>query len=230
MKQPLEKRYEAVLAFIEKRISKKITAEILSCTTRTIANYAALVRRQGKEGLRDRRHSNHWKISPEQRERTVLLKSSDRWRSARNVRDELSLPVHETTVWRIFQKAGLIRQNRERIKPIQRFEAAKPNDLWQTDIMGKVDFPKIGTLYLIATLDDHSRFVLSGRWFKAQGKLNVFRIWYEALAGFGLPKAMLQDEGSQYKASARFGQADYQWYAKTLDIDLIYTHNIHKVD
>lgn len=222
MKQPLEKRYETVLAFLERKINKRTAAEILSCTTRTVTNYAILLRKYGKEGLRDRRHSNHWKILPEQRERLISLKSRDRWRSARNVRDKLSLPVHEATVWRIFQKVGLIRQNRERIKPIQRFEAQKPNDLWQTDIMGKVDFPKIGILYLIATLDDHSRFVPSGRWFKVQGKLNVFRIWYEALARFGLPRAMLQDEGSQYKARTRFGQADYQWYAKALDIDLIY--------
>lgn len=94
--------------------------------------------------------------------------------------------------------------------------------MWQTDIMGKIDFPRIGDLYLIATLDDYSRFVPSGKWFKTQGKMNVFTIWYESLSNYGLPEKMLQDEGSQYKARLRFGQADYQWYAKQLGIELIW--------
>ena len=38
----------------------------------------------------------------------------------------------------------------------------------------------------------------------------------------GLPEKMLQDEGSQYKARQRFGNADYQWYAKLLGIELIW--------
>lgn len=108
------------------------------------------------------------------------------------------------------------------IKAITRFEAENPNDLWQTDIMGKIDFPKIGVLYLIATLDDHSRFVPAGRWFKTQGKMNVFYIWYESLSNWGIPKAMLQDEGSQYKTRLRFGTADYGWYAQQLKIGLIW--------
>jgi len=37
---------------------------------------------------------------------------------------------------------------------------------------------------------------------------------------WGLPNEMLQDEGSQYKARTRFGQADYQWYANALGIKL----------
>lgn len=71
--------------------------------------------------------------------------------------------------------------------------------MWQTDIMGRIDFPKAGTGYLIATLDDYSRFVPAGRWFATQGKMNVFAIWYESMIKHGLPEKMLQDEGSQYK-------------------------------
>lgn len=88
--------------------------------------------------------------------------------------------------------------------------------------MGKIAFPKVGILYLIATLDDHSRFVPQGKWFKRQNKINVFQVWYDSLSKCGIPKRMLQDEGSQYKAKIRFGQADYQWYANTLGIELIW--------
>lgn len=222
MKKPIEDREVVLLAFLGGEISKQKAADILSCTTRTIENYRSLYKKNGQEGLRDHRHSNYYKLTQEQKDRIKDLKSSGRWRSARNVRDKLNLSVDEATVWRIFRKEGLIRENIKRVKAITRFEASCPNDLWQTDIMGKIDFPNIGILYLIATLDDHSRFVPAGRWFKTQGKMNVFQIWYESLSKCGLPDKMLQDEGSQYKARTRFGTADYEWYAKQAGIKLIW--------
>lgn len=222
MKKPIVEREAVLLAFLGGELSKQKAADILSCTTRTIENYRNLYRKSGQEGLRDHRHSNYSKLSQEQKDRIKNLKSSGRWRSARNVRDKLNLSVDESTVWRIFRKEGLIRENTKRVKAITRFEADYPNELWQTDIMGKIEFPNIGILYLMATLDDHSRFVPAGKWFKTQGKMNVFQIWYESLSRCGLPDKMLQDEGSQYKAKQRFGTADYEWYAKQAGIKLIW--------
>lgn len=222
MKKPVGKREEVLLAFLNGEISKQQAANILGCTTRTIEHYRRAYRKNGKEGLRDHRHSNWRKLSDDDRMQIITWKERDRWRSARNIRDKLTLPVHKTTVWRVLWAQGLVRENVARVKPIQRFEAAYPNELWQTDIMGKIAFPKMGDLYLIAAIDDHSRFVLAGRWFRTQGKMNVFQIWYESLARWGLPEKMLQDEGSQYKARTRFGTADYQWYAKNLGVDLLW--------
>lgn len=222
MKQPIEKREEVLLAFLGREITKQQAASLLGCTKRTIENYHRSYQVKGKAGLVDHRHSNYVKISLKDKQEVIWLKRKDPWRSARNIRDTLKLPVGEEQTRRIIVTAGLGKQNLKRVKPIQRFEARYANELWQTDIMGKIDFPKIGTLYLIATLDDHSRFCLSGKWFKRQGKMNVFQIWYEALSQWGIPDKMLQDEGSQYKARTRFGQADYQWYAKELGIKLIW--------
>lgn len=224
MKQPIEKIEEVFLAFINGEITKKQAADLLGCTTRTIENYRNSYRAKGKEGLIDHRQSNNHKLTDEDKQRIITWKTRDPWRSGRNIRDKLDLPVTEITVGNVIRAAGLGKQNLKRIKPIQRFEADYPNQMWQTDIMGKIDFPYIGTLYLIATLDDHSRFCLSGRWFKTQGKMNVFQIWYESLARWGAPDKMLQDEGSQYKAKTRFGNADYQWYAHALGIELVWAY------
>lgn len=224
MKKPIEQREEVLLAFLNGEISKKRAAELLGCTTRTIEQYRVAYRQSGRSGLVDHRHSNYHKITEQDKQVITALKQKDRWRSARNVCDALKIAVHRTTVARIFKHAGLSRENIKRVKAIQRFEADYPNQMWQTDIMGKIAFPTIGILYLIATLDDHSRFVPAGRWFKTQGKINVFQIWYESLARWGLPEKMLQDEGSQYKARTRFGAADYQWYAHALGIQLIWAH------
>lgn len=222
MKTSIKKRRQVIAALLNGEIDKHKAAALLDSTARTIQNYRNRFLSQGTAGLVDHRSSNYHKLFSRDRQRIVDLKRRDAWRSARNIRDQLELPVGETTVGNVIRAAGLSRQNLKRVKAIQRFEAAHPNDLWQTDIMGKIEFPRIGVLYLIATLDDHSRFVPSGRWFRKQGKMNVFTIWYQSLARWGLPNAMLQDAGSQYKARTRLGQADYQWYAQQLGIKLIW--------
>lgn len=224
MKKPIEERQKIILSHLAEEITKQKAAELLGCTTRTVENYRKQYKENGTEGLRDHRSGHHRKLSPKDTEHILKLKEKDRWQSARNIRDELKLHVTEHQVQRIIKKAGLARENLKRVKAIQRFEACRPNELWQTDIMGKIFFPNIGILYLIATLDDHSRFVPEGKWYRTQGKMHVFQVWYVSLSKCGLPEAMLQDEGSQYKAKVRFGQADYQWYAQQLEIKLIWAH------
>lgn len=224
MKKPIEKREEVLMAFLNGEITKKQASDLLCCTTRTIEHYKTAYRIRGKEGLADHRRSNYHKLTQEHQDAILSMKRRDPWRSGRNIRDELHLAVTETTVGNVLRAAGLSKQNLKRVKAIQRFEADYPNQMWQTDIMGKIAFPKIGILYLIATLDDYSRFIPAGRWFTTQGKMHVFQIWYESLARWGLPEKMLQDEGSQYKARTRFGTADYQWYANALGIELIWAH------
>lgn len=224
MKRPITVREQVVISLIKQEIGKDVAAQLLGCTTKTIANYVKQYLVYQTAGLTDHRHSNYRKLSASAIDRIVSVKEADRWRSARNIRDLLNLPVCPRAVWHVLADHGLARQNLKRIKPIERFEADNPNDLWQTDVMGKISFPRIGDLYLIATLDDYSRFVPAGRWFRNQGKMSVFYVWYESLASCGLPKAMLQDEGSQYKARVKFGQADYGWYAQALGIKLIWAH------
>jgi len=222
MKKPITEREQIVSAFVKQEIGKDTAAQLLGCTKRTLETYVKQYLVWSTAGLVDHRKSNNRKLTDMQIAAIVKTKTVDEWRSPRNIRDYLSLPVTAATVWRILVVHGLNRENLKRVKAIIRFEAEAPNDLWQTDIMGKIDFPKIGVLYLIATLDDHSRFVPSGRWFKTQGKMNVFSVWYDSLSRCGIPTKMLQDEGSQYKARTRFGNADYEWYAKSLGIELIW--------
>jgi transposase InsO family protein len=223
IKRPIAERENLIKAYIiEDKLSKERTAELLGCSTRTVEVYAKSYLKDGVKGLIDHRRSNNFRLTKAQKQIIIDLKTKDRWRSARNIRDYLKLRVHRKTVWEILKQAGLNRENLKRVKAIKRFEARHPNQMWQTDIMGKITFSKLGDLYLVAALDDYSRFVLAGKWFKTQGKMNVFNIWYDSLSRYGLPEKMLQDEGSQYKAKLRFGQADYEWYAKQLKIELIW--------
>lgn len=222
MKYPLEKRVEVIQGYLKDEVSKEQAANLLGCSIRTIERQTTAFIAFGKAGLRDNRHSNNHKLTQEQKDAVIALKKKDRWRSGRNIRDKLKLSVNRKTINNIFHSEGLAKENTKRVKAIVRFEAEHSNDLWQTDIMGKISFKNLGILYLIATLDDHSRFVPAGKWYTTQGKMNVFQVWYESLSKCGLPVAMLQDEGSQYKARTRFGTADYEWYAKQVSIKLIW--------
>jgi len=222
MKRPVEKKHDVIKALLQNEIDIKTASNILSCSVKTIRRYKKKYLSQGLEGLKDHRHSNNFRLTNKGRQNIISIKSKDRWRSARNIRDKLNMKVNQKTVRRIIIAAGLGKENRIQVKALQTFEYPYPNDLWQTDIMGKINFPNIGVLYLIATLDDHSRFVPAGRWFYRQNKINVFQIWYESLSRYGIPRRMLQDEGSQYKARVRFGETDYEYYAKELGIELIW--------
>lgn len=216
-------KVEVIQQVLKGIITRKAAAAILGCSLRSIRRYMSQLVAGGPEALVDHRHSNFYRLNPSQIVQIRHLKQIGSWRSARWIRDHLNLSVHQQTVWRVL--GNLNRLNSEQIKPLQRFEAHHSNDLWQTDIMGKLFFPRIGCyLYLIATLDDHSRFGLSGKWYHKQSKINVFSCWYQALARWGLPKAMLQDKGSQYRPTGKVGEAEYQYYARLLNIKLIFAH------
>lgn len=170
----------------------------------------------------DQRRGHYRKVSTEQEARIVALKREKPHRSARWIRDHLKLPVSAEAVRLVLVKHHLNRISLPPVKPIQRFAAKAPNALWQVDIMGKVRFPLVGDLYLILALDDHSRFILSGAFFFRQFKINVFLVLYRALVRWGLPQSLLSDRGGQFRAHHRHGEADYQYYAKRLGIELIY--------
>jgi len=220
----LELKEKTIKDLLSNKIKVFQVAEILCISTRTVKRYKKSYLAKGLSGLIDKRSSNYTKVTRRDEVDICRLKKEGPWRSARFIRDKLNLKVHENTVWNKLVKNGLNHLNSRRLKPIKRFRAKYPNQMWQTDIMGRIEFSKIGICYLMATLDDHSRFVLSAKWFKTQRKINVFNIWYNSLAGWGLPNSMLQDKGSQYKSVARYGQSDYQFYANSLNIKLIYAN------
>jgi putative transposase len=227
----LSLKQEIIGKIIKGKINRKEASNLLGCSKKTVGRYIAKVEKGGLEALRDKRHSNYRKLLPKQEADLVKIKEKGRWRSARKAL-ELTGITHLSSrrVQQIWVKHNLHQENVERLKPITRFVAPYPNDLWQSDIQGKLYFPFLGDAYLIATIDDHSRFVLGAKWFSSQTQMNVFRVWHHCLFQWGLPRKMLQDKGSQYKANSRYtqtgeyAQSTFQFYAKALGIDLIFAY------
>ena len=231
IKSSLESKQEIIRKILKGKISKKEATKKLGCTTQTIYNYLTKVSQLGLEALKDKRHSNHYKLSPGQKLAIIQAKKTGSWRSARKALEIINTSsVSNRWVQKIWEKEGLNQLNVERLKPITRFVAKAPNDLWQADIQGKMYFPYLGDAYLIGNIDDCSRFILGAKWFSRQTQMNVFRVWHHCLFRWGLPKSMLHDKGSQYKAnnkyaqSGEYAQSTYQYYAKELGIELIFAH------
>lgn len=209
-------------AILAGQVTKPAAAQTLGVTRRSIDRYLRRFLAAGPGALADQRHSNYCKVDEAIERQIVQAKREGRHRSARLIRDLVRAPVHEETVRRVLLTHHLERTSLPPIKAIPRFEAAEPNDLWQLDVQGKVRFPLIGDLLLILVKDDHSRFLLAGRWFFHQYKINVFMVLHDAFARWGLPRGMLSDRGSQFKAHQLHGEAEYQYLARRLGIALHY--------
>ena len=203
-------------------LARRVAAAVLDVTVRTLRRYLRRYRQSGADGLRDRRGGPRLRLTPTQEAAIVDTKRAGPHRSARKIRDLPQLPLSIEAVRQVLVRHGLARLGLPPVKPVQRFVAAAPNDLWQIDIMGKVRFPLLGDLYLILALDDHSRFILMGGFFLRKFRINLFTVMYAAFSRWGLPQALLSDRESQFKSTTPIGEADYQYYARRLGIDLVY--------
>lgn len=230
----LEFKQQVIAKLIKGVISNKEAQELLGCKRLTIFRYVKKVAQGGLQALKDQRHGNNYKLTPKHLLEVIRKKKDGGWRSARKVLEITNIfSVSTRRVQQIWVEHGLNQLNIGRLNPIQRFVAKEPNDLWQADIQGKMYFPLLNGgcwAYLIANIDDHSRFILGAKWFSRQTQMNVFRVWYHCLFRWGLPKRMLHDKGSQYKANSKYtqsgeyAQSTYQYYATELGITLIFAH------
>lgn len=231
IKQSLDFKQQVIRKLLKGNITTNEASELLGCKRLTVYRYRNKVTQGGLNALADGRHSNNLKLSPRQLLEVIQKKKDGSWRSARKVLELTKIQgIGIRRVEQIWAEHGLNQLNVDRLKPITRFVAKEPNDLWQADIQGRMHFPYLGDAYLIGNIDDHSRFILGAKWFSRQTQMNVFRVWYQCLFRWGLPKRMLHDKGSQYKANARFtqsgeyAQSTYQHYAKELGIELVFAH------
>ncbi len=86
-------------------------------------------------------------------------------------------------------------------RPFQRFERAAPNELWQMDYKGH--FPSLNgaRCHPLTVLDDHSRFSLVLKACADEREQTVRAMLNEVFRRYGLPAAMLMDNGSQWGAA-----------------------------
>lgn len=94
-------------------------------------------------------------------------------------------------------KRPVRRRGRNKPPQVRHFERARPNELWQTDIM---TFMLRGQyrVYVIGFMDDNSRFLVGWGLFRRQTTDNVLEVFRAAIEKRGMPKEVLSDNGRQY--------------------------------
>jgi transposase InsO family protein len=109
--------------------------------------------------------------------------------------------VSAGAIGRVLSEGGyVVEQARPRPNEpqVQRFERARPNELWQTDLFTFLLRRENRRVHLVAFMDDHSRFIVGyGLHASASGAL-VREVLEAAIASFGAPVEVLTDNGPQY--------------------------------
>jgi putative transposase len=85
----------------------------------------------------------------------------------------------------------------------RRYEAEFPNDIWQSDIMHGPLVKGTGKrrkAYLIAILDDHSRFITHGEFFSSEKLESWLQVFRQALLTRGLPRKLYVDNGAAFRS------------------------------
>src|SRR5262249_36541656 len=81
---------------------------------------------------------------------------------------------------------------------IRHFERARPNQLWQTDLLTFVLNRQNRRACLVAFLDDHRRFLVSYGLHASQSTALVLEVLRAGLSNHGSPEEILTDNGTQY--------------------------------
>jgi putative transposase len=185
-------------------------ADLVGVTSTTLYHWRKKFEAEGVEGLFDKPRGWHGGSRlPEATRRAVLmLKEShpeygeDRI-SAILGRDP-ALHASPGAVRRALAEAGWEPASVPRAEPhrdqVRRFERSRPNQLGQTDVFTFALKRQGRRLYLVAFLDDHSRYVVGYGLYPTMSTALVLEAFHAAVTAYGLPEEVLSDQGPQYHA------------------------------
>jgi transposase InsO family protein len=143
--------------------------------------------------------------------------------------EQAGLHVPSTsTIRRILHTAALVTpEPRKRPRSsYKRFEAAQPNECWQSDFTHWAPGGGAGT-EIINWLDDHSRYLLGcSAWAPVTGKV-VVETFLQAGNTHGLPASTLTDNGRVYTARFGGGRNAFEYLLAALGITQKNGHPFH---
>jgi transposase InsO family protein len=112
-----------------------------------------------------------------------------------------ALPASPATVAKVLLEGGYEPEDvptRPHGHKPRRFERARPNELWQTDLFTFMLKRQGRRVYLVAFMDDHSRFIVGYGLHSSQSATLVLEVLRSAIINYRTPGEILTDNGSQY--------------------------------
>jgi transposase InsO family protein len=189
----------------------------------------------GPSGLEDlsRRPLTSPRRSPAEIEAGIvaLREAHPRWggrKLARRLQDQGFTAVPSpSTVTEVLRRHGKL-DPAEGLKhqPFQRFERSMPNELWQMDFKGH--FPMdLGRCHPLTVLDDHCRYSLGLIACGDETLITVRNNLTSLFNRYGLPRAMLSDNGSPWGGSGADGYTALEVWLMRLGIRLYHGRAYH---
>ena len=182
-------------------------ASLVGISKHTLYKWNQQFEQLGPEGLMDQpRGARAGSRLSELTKRTILMlkESHPEWGCER-ISDMLlrgpALAASPSTVARVLHEAGYeMVQEPTRAHPdkVRRFERAKPNQLWQTDLFTFMLKRQNRRVYLVAFMDDHSRFIISYGLHASASTALVLEALEAGISSYGPPEEVLTDNGPQY--------------------------------
>lgn len=202
-----EQRLLLLDTWLRSGLAAKDFGELIGLSKATLYSWKKRFDEEGPGGLVDHpRGSRKGSRLPEVTKRAILMmaKANPEWGYQR-LSDMLArgpaLPASPQAVSRVLAEAGIEPKETsvERHPPlVHRFERARPNQMWQTDLFTFLLKRQNRRLYLVGFMDDHSRYMVSyGVHASAAGSL-VIEVFRAGVAAYGPPEEVLTDNGPQY--------------------------------
>jgi len=213
---PVEFRLRIVKLFLEEGYSARLLVEQFGISTHSVQRWVRAYRVHGEAGLAPRVPAGRISRVPEEvRTQAVAVKAEHPEYGARRITDVLKrfflMRTSPTTVHKTLSARGLVKKRpvkaeKNPAKP-RFFERARPNQLWQSDILTV----RLGghNAYLIGFIDDYSRYITTLGLYRSQTAEHVLETYRRGVGEYGVPKEVLTDNGRQYtnwRGKTRFEQ------------------------
>ena len=210
-------RYVVDAGVVEGR-SARATAASVGMSKSWAANQVARYRAGGYEALAKRSTAparRPAQITPALEDEVVALRKSlgelGTDARAKTIGYHLSL-CHTTvpatsSIWRVLKRRGFVvpQPHKRPRSSWARFEAALPNETWQSDMTHW----SLGTgqgAEVVSFIDDYSRLLVATSVVAVATAADVVACFYKAAARWGFPESVLTDNGCIYTAAYRGGR------------------------
>jgi putative transposase len=192
-----------------------VVAEVKKINKQTLYNWLEVYRKFGEDALKNRIPGSKPTTLNPKFEELVLKLWKERKRSSHKLWIYMKMKgynVSERQIQKIFRRHGLKMNLRRRPSQIKfvKYEWPKPNMLWHTDW---TQCPFTGK-YLIAFIDDYSRFIVHAEYFNNATTENTLLAFAMAMKGCGKPDAILTDNGTQFTPARGDGGGPFGKFCK----------------
>lgn len=227
-------RHEFVLLAIQEGANIRALCRRFPYAPNTAYKWIVRYREGGLAALEDRprRPATSPRRTPPEQEAAVIAQRDEQpswggrklhaWLGEHGMED----PPAPSTVTNILHRHGRIQAETPRQGPFQRFEHPSPNDLWQLDFMGHRPLAQ-GRVHPFTVVDDHSRFGLALVACADERRPTVERHLLACFHRYGLPRAILADNGPPWGRSGGTGLTGLEAWWMRLGIVVVHGRSYH---